>query len=59
MRPAPQWIKSGYSGSEGGDRVEVAAQPSAVHVGDTENTGPVLAVYPARGRVRQGVGQEA
>ncbi|MFF1719696.1 DUF397 domain-containing protein [Streptomyces sviceus] len=33
------WFKSSYSGSQGGDCVEVAAQPSAVHVRDSKNTG--------------------
>ncbi|WP_225848179.1 DUF397 domain-containing protein [Streptomyces sp. HPF1205] len=39
------WFKSSYSGTEGGDCVEVAAAPASVHVRDSKNaTGPVLTV---------------
>ncbi|MFJ8141923.1 DUF397 domain-containing protein, partial [Streptomyces sp. NPDC096013] len=39
------WFKSSYSGSEGGDCVEVAAHPSAVHVRDSKvPAGPMLTV---------------
>ncbi|NNN31738.1 DUF397 domain-containing protein [Streptomyces sp. S3(2020)] len=44
MSTALQWFKSSYSGSQGGDCVEVATQPSAVHVRDSKNTGPTLRV---------------
>jgi len=44
MSTAPQWFKSSYSGSEGGDCIEVATQSSAVHVRDSKNTGPILTV---------------
>ncbi|WBO63662.1 DUF397 domain-containing protein [Streptomyces camelliae] len=41
------WFKSSYSGSEGGDCVEVATQPAAVHVRDSKTpTGPVLTLSP-------------
>ncbi|WP_043680360.1 DUF397 domain-containing protein [Streptomyces xylophagus] len=42
------WFKSSYSGSEGGDCVEVAAHPSAVHVRDSKTApvGPALTVSP-------------
>ncbi|MES5819377.1 DUF397 domain-containing protein [Streptomyces sp. RG80] len=44
---ALQWFKSSYSGSEGGDCVEVATQPSAVLVRDSKNpSGPRLTVAP-------------
>lgn len=46
MSTALQWFKSSYSSSEGGDCVEVATQPSAVHVRDSKNTGPILTVAP-------------
>ncbi|WP_328978367.1 DUF397 domain-containing protein [Streptomyces canus] len=46
MSTALQWFKSSYSGSEGGDCVEVATQPSAVHIRDSKTTGPNLAVAP-------------
>lgn len=38
------WFKSSYSGNEGGNCVEVAAVPGAVHVRDSKSTaGPSLA----------------
>ncbi|ROQ66994.1 uncharacterized protein DUF397 [Streptomyces sp. 840.1] len=41
------WFKSSYSGSEGGQCVEVAAHPAAVHVRDSKNPdGPALALPP-------------
>ncbi|MFF1297537.1 MULTISPECIES: DUF397 domain-containing protein [unclassified Streptomyces] len=44
---ALQWFKSSYSGSEGGNCVEVATQPAAVHVRDSKNpAGPQLTVTP-------------
>ncbi|MFJ9173869.1 DUF397 domain-containing protein [Streptomyces sp. NPDC102360] len=41
-----QWFKSSYSGSDGGDCVEVAADLDAVYVRDSKVTanGPVLRV---------------
>ncbi|WTL02018.1 DUF397 domain-containing protein [Streptomyces niveus] len=48
MSRALEWFKSSYSGSEGGNCVEVAAHPAAVHVRDSKVTdGPVLTVTPA------------
>ncbi|CAM5281016.1 MULTISPECIES: DUF397 domain-containing protein [Streptomyces] len=40
------WVKSSYSGSGGGDCVEVAAGPDAVYVRDSKAAGggPVLRV---------------
>ncbi|MEU9452526.1 DUF397 domain-containing protein [Streptomyces sp. NPDC048277] len=46
MSTALQWFKSSYSSNEGGECVEVAAQPASVHVRDSKNTGPVLTVAP-------------
>ncbi|MFI2202565.1 DUF397 domain-containing protein [Streptomyces sp. NPDC020192] len=41
------WFKSSYSGSEGGNCVEVATHPATVHVRDSKNpTGPVLTLSP-------------
>ncbi|MFJ9028008.1 DUF397 domain-containing protein [Streptomyces sp. NPDC102274] len=37
------WFKSSYSGSDGGDCVEVAAAPHTVHVRDSKHVqGPIL-----------------
>ncbi|MFH8711700.1 DUF397 domain-containing protein [Streptomyces zaomyceticus] len=42
------WFKSSYSGGEGGNCVEVATHPSAVHVRDSKDPhGPQFAVSPA------------
>lgn len=39
-----QWFKSSYSGGEGGECVEVAADRAAIHVRDSkERNGPQLA----------------
>ncbi|MFI0542254.1 DUF397 domain-containing protein [Streptomyces sp. RP5T] len=46
MSTALQWIKSSYSSSEGGNCIEVATRPSAVHIRDSKNTGPNLTVAP-------------
>ncbi|MDN3025073.1 DUF397 domain-containing protein [Streptomyces sp. S.PB5] len=46
MSTALHWFKSSYSGSEGGDCVEVATQPSAVHIRDSKNSGPLFTVAP-------------
>ncbi|MFJ7047367.1 DUF397 domain-containing protein [Streptomyces sp. NPDC101112] len=41
------WIKSSYSSEEGGECVEVAACPHAIHVRDSKDTArPGLAVGP-------------
>ncbi|MEV8404669.1 DUF397 domain-containing protein [Streptomyces niveus] len=48
MNTALEWFKSSYSGDEGGNCVEVAAHPTAVHVRDSKVTeGPVLTLTPA------------
>ncbi|MDG5804289.1 DUF397 domain-containing protein [Streptomyces ossamyceticus] len=45
--PALVWGKSSYSGAEGGQCVEVAASPGAVHVRDSKDTTrAALAVDP-------------
>lgn len=46
MSTALEWFKSSYSGSEGGDCIEVATQPTAIHIRDSKNTGPNLTVAP-------------
>jgi hypothetical protein len=43
------WFKSSHSGGDGGECVEVAACPGAIHVRDSKNKqGPQLAFSPAR-----------
>ncbi|MFJ3900268.1 DUF397 domain-containing protein [Streptomyces sp. NPDC090025] len=45
---AVSWTKSSYSGDQGGDCVEVATCPHAVHVRDSKDTAlPSLTVSPA------------
>ncbi|MBO8186595.1 DUF397 domain-containing protein [Streptomyces spirodelae] len=47
--PELPWFKSSYSGSGGGNCVEVAHAPTAVHVRDSKDQrGPVLSVAPAQ-----------
>jgi hypothetical protein len=47
----PRWRKSTYSGSNGGDCIEVADHGSRLLVRDTKDrTGPVLTVTPAAWR---------
>ncbi|MFD3789493.1 DUF397 domain-containing protein [Streptomyces cyaneofuscatus] len=42
------WFKSSYSSDQGGNCVEVAAHPAAVHIRDSKVTdGPALTVEPA------------
>lgn len=41
------WLKSSYSGGEGGACVEVAACAATIHVRDSKNTdGPMLTFAP-------------
>ncbi|MET8503314.1 DUF397 domain-containing protein [Streptomyces sp. NPDC004787] len=41
------WFKSSYSGGQGGDCVEVATTPDAVHVRDSKDTAlPSFEVSP-------------
>jgi hypothetical protein len=44
---ALQWFKSTYSGDEGGQCVEVATCPQAIHIRDSKNPEPTLRVTPA------------
>jgi hypothetical protein len=45
---ALRWFKSSHSTNEGGNCVEVATHPSAVHVRDSKDTaGPQLALTSA------------
>jgi hypothetical protein len=47
MKTALTWSKSSYSGSQGGDCVEVATQPAAIHIRDSKNPGgPIVTVSP-------------
>ncbi|MFJ9656989.1 DUF397 domain-containing protein [Streptomyces griseoflavus] len=44
---ALEWFKSSYSGSEGGQCLEVATQPAAVHIRDSKTPDtPHLTVTP-------------
>ncbi|MFJ8887952.1 DUF397 domain-containing protein [Streptomyces sp. NPDC102402] len=48
MSTALEWFKSSYSSEQGGACIEVAAQPSAIHVRDSKAPeGPTLTVAPA------------
>ncbi|WP_285569964.1 DUF397 domain-containing protein [Streptomyces sp. RTGN2] len=43
-----KWFKSSYSGTNGGNCVEVATCPHAIHVRDSKDlTVPALALSPA------------
>jgi hypothetical protein len=45
-----KWFKSSYSGSEGGQCLEVAPTPTTIHIRDSKNpedSGPALHVTPA------------
>lgn len=47
VAPGLTWIKSSYSGAEGGECVEVATGTAAVHVRDSKAaTGSILTVSP-------------
>jgi hypothetical protein len=44
---ALRWFKSSYSGSEGGNCIEVAIQPTAIHIRDSKTpTTAQLTVTP-------------
>ncbi|MBZ4019390.1 DUF397 domain-containing protein [Streptomyces purpurogeneiscleroticus] len=48
MNAALTWFKSSYSTEQGGNCVEVAATPTAIHIRDSKDPdGPQLAVSPA------------
>ncbi|MFV2117823.1 DUF397 domain-containing protein [Streptomyces sp. Act-28] len=40
------WFKSSYSGTNGGDCVEVAATPGAVHVRDSKARAEAVLAFP-------------
>ena len=43
-----KWVKSSYSGDQGGECVEVAKGPAAIRVRDSKDTArPALAASPA------------
>ncbi|WP_171111073.1 MULTISPECIES: DUF397 domain-containing protein [unclassified Streptomyces] len=45
---ALEWFKSSYSNEEGGACIEVAVQPTTIHIRDSKApTGPHLTVTPA------------
>ncbi|MFC9278899.1 DUF397 domain-containing protein [Streptomyces collinus] len=45
---ALKWVKSSYSGDEGGNCVEVASEPTSVHIRDSKTpASPHLTVTPA------------
>ncbi|MEG3626886.1 DUF397 domain-containing protein [Streptomyces poriticola] len=44
---ALEWFRSSYSGDEGGNCIEVATEPTAVHVRDSKTpTAPHITVGP-------------
>ncbi|MFI6940463.1 DUF397 domain-containing protein [Streptomyces sp. NPDC050418] len=44
---ALHWFKSSYSGSDGGECVEVATHPTAIHIRDSKRPeGAILTVTP-------------
>ncbi|MEU2072382.1 DUF397 domain-containing protein [Streptomyces anulatus] len=48
MSTALNWFKSSFSSDEGGQCVEIAAHPAAVHVRDSKDIeGPTFAVAPS------------
>ncbi|KJY31351.1 MULTISPECIES: DUF397 domain-containing protein [Streptomyces] len=48
MSTTLKWFKSSYSGSNGGNCVEVATTPTTIHVRDSKvEDGPVLDLGPA------------
>ncbi|MDG9705169.1 DUF397 domain-containing protein [Streptomyces sp. DH37] len=56
----PGWFKSSYSGNEGGNCVEVATGPGAVHVRDSKDReGGTLAFAPAAWNAFTGLAAEA
>jgi len=49
---ALRWFKSSYSGSDGGNCIEVAYEPTAIHIRDSKTanhhpTAPHITVEPA------------
>jgi hypothetical protein len=58
--PESSWFKSSYSSGGGGECVEVAIAPGAIHIRDSKDrSGPVLTVTPQAwaGLVRLAAGQ--
>ncbi|POX37585.1 DUF397 domain-containing protein [Streptomyces sp. Ru73] len=48
MPPALKWFKSSYSGSDGGECVEIAVASISIRIRDSKNpNGPRLRVSPA------------
>ncbi|MEV0026935.1 DUF397 domain-containing protein [Streptomyces atroolivaceus] len=47
MSTTLHWFKSSYSGDEGGQCLEIAAYPTAIHVRDSKDPeGPTFTVAP-------------
>lgn len=47
LNPELSWVKSSYSGVQGGDCIEVAPAPRTVHVRDSKDPeGPILRFTP-------------
>ncbi|MEU6350255.1 DUF397 domain-containing protein [Streptomyces sp. NPDC047072] len=46
MSSALQWFKSTYSSSEGGQCLEVALGPHAIHIRDSKNPTPTIQFTP-------------
>ncbi|WP_409060225.1 DUF397 domain-containing protein [Streptomyces sp. SYP-A7185] len=47
VRNSLEWFKSSYSGSDGGNCLEIATQPTAVHIRDSKDPeGPRFSVAP-------------
>ncbi|MBA9047452.1 MULTISPECIES: DUF397 domain-containing protein [Streptomyces] len=44
---SPMWFKSSYSSGEGGECVEVAAHPAAIHIRDSKLPAAHLTVHPS------------
>ncbi|MFJ3649627.1 DUF397 domain-containing protein [Streptomyces murinus] len=44
---SPVWFKSSYSSGEGGDCVEVAEHPTAIHIRDSKLPAAHLTVRPS------------
>lgn len=47
LNPELSWVKSSYSGVQGGDCIEIAPTPHTIHVRDSKDPeGPILGFTP-------------
>ncbi|GAA2673518.1 DUF397 domain-containing protein [Streptomyces aculeolatus] len=47
LNPELSWVKSSYSGVQGGDCIEIAPTPHTIHVRDSKDPeGPILRFTP-------------